>query len=350
MNKNVFLLLFAACLAGFTPSARAQQYTNQALMETIVPDARAAGMADIGSATSPDAFSQHWNVAKYAFAADTGAVGLSYTPWLGAVNSYASHLFYLAGYYKIGTHIISAGARYMSNGNSSLINSATDVYGSTSLSDFSIDVGYSHAFGKYFSVGAALRYLSLPQLVNTGVAQTPYADGRTGAVAADLGFYFRYPSVAKNEFALGLAFKNVGSKVAFSSGNNYFLPMAMYLGSRYSCFFAEKHGLVFAVEISKPLTPEDQNKSVLGGLFDSFGNNIKEWGLSVGADYSYTRHFFLRAGYHFGSDGPYAVGSYVSAGAGVLWGRLALDLSYQLSTSGIASVSNIVRASLQYAF
>jgi hypothetical protein len=36
-------------------------------------------MADIGVATSADAFSQQWNPAKYAFATDKQGVSISYT-------------------------------------------------------------------------------------------------------------------------------------------------------------------------------------------------------------------------------------------------------------------------------
>ncbi|MDR1680549.1 MAG: PorV/PorQ family protein [Prevotellaceae bacterium] len=350
MNKNILILLFAACSFGVTGPARAQlaSMTNQAVMETIVPDARAAGMADIGSATAPDVFAQHWNVAKYAFAVDTGAVGLSYTPWIGATNSYASHLAYVAGYYRFGAHAVSASIRYMTDGELDFRNADATVYGTSSPAQFSIDAGYSHAFGKYFSVGAAFRYLSLPQFV--GIGDERYNDGRTGTVAADVGLYFRYPSVAGNEFALALSVKNMGGKIEFSPGTKQFLPMMMYLGSRYTARFAGHHGLAFAVEISKPLVPEDQTKSLFNGLFNSFGNNIKEWGASLGAEYSYTDHAFLRAGYHFGSAEMYAAGSYVSAGAGIQWWRLALALSYQLNTSGMTSTSNIVRASLQYTF
>lgn len=34
---------------------------------SIAPDAHAAGLGDIGAATTPDLNSQHWNPAKYAF-------------------------------------------------------------------------------------------------------------------------------------------------------------------------------------------------------------------------------------------------------------------------------------------
>ena len=35
---------------------------------TIAPDARGAGMGNIGAATDPDVNSQFWNASKYAFA------------------------------------------------------------------------------------------------------------------------------------------------------------------------------------------------------------------------------------------------------------------------------------------
>ena len=37
------------------------------ISQTIAPDARAAGMGDIGAATDPDVNSQAWNLAKYPF-------------------------------------------------------------------------------------------------------------------------------------------------------------------------------------------------------------------------------------------------------------------------------------------
>ena len=48
----------------------------------ITPDARAAGMGDLGVATSADAYSQHWNPAKYVFTEVESCLGFSYTPYL----------------------------------------------------------------------------------------------------------------------------------------------------------------------------------------------------------------------------------------------------------------------------
>ena len=52
----------------------------------IAPDARSAALGDQGVATSADAFSNHWNPAKFAFVEDeverisTERCGLRYTP------------------------------------------------------------------------------------------------------------------------------------------------------------------------------------------------------------------------------------------------------------------------------
>ena len=48
----------------------------------IASDARAAGMGDMGVATSADAYSQQWNPAKYAFSETKSGIGVSYTPYL----------------------------------------------------------------------------------------------------------------------------------------------------------------------------------------------------------------------------------------------------------------------------
>ena len=48
----------------------------------VAADARAAGMADNGVATSADAYSQQWNPAKYAFSLSKQGFSLSYTPYL----------------------------------------------------------------------------------------------------------------------------------------------------------------------------------------------------------------------------------------------------------------------------
>ena len=90
MKKTAILIILLA-----TQFSNAQQESR--VITTGVPfllvaaDARAAGLADQGVATSPDAFSQQWNPAKYAFATDKQGFTASYTPDRKSTRLNSSH-------------------------------------------------------------------------------------------------------------------------------------------------------------------------------------------------------------------------------------------------------------------
>ena len=81
--KKISLLLICFLVITY---AKAQELVHP--ITTGVPfllvaaDARAAGLADQGVATSSDVFSQQWNPAKYAFSEDAQGLSISYTPYL----------------------------------------------------------------------------------------------------------------------------------------------------------------------------------------------------------------------------------------------------------------------------
>ena len=84
--------------------------------QTIAPDARAAGMGDVGVATEADVNSQYWNPAKYPFAISRAGISLNYTPWLRQLVNDID-LAYLSGFYRIGDYsALSASLRYFSLG------------------------------------------------------------------------------------------------------------------------------------------------------------------------------------------------------------------------------------------
>ena len=88
--KNVFLILFTALLSFKTIAQPDQRViTTGVPFMLIAGDARSSGMGDIGVSSAPDAFSQQWNPAKYAFAKDKQGIGATYTPYLKtAKNEY----------------------------------------------------------------------------------------------------------------------------------------------------------------------------------------------------------------------------------------------------------------------
>ena len=82
MKKIAFLVPFLV----MGQMMKAQE-DNSRVITTGVPflliaaDARSAGMADMGVATSADAFSQQYNPAKYAFSLQKQGFSVSYTPY-----------------------------------------------------------------------------------------------------------------------------------------------------------------------------------------------------------------------------------------------------------------------------
>ena len=67
----------------------------------ISPDARSGGMGDLGVATSADANSAFWNLAKTPFNTSKGGISLTYTPWLKGLDINDVYLAALSGYYKL---------------------------------------------------------------------------------------------------------------------------------------------------------------------------------------------------------------------------------------------------------
>ena len=349
---------------------------------SIAPDARSAGMGDIGAATDPDANSQFWNPSKYAFAYSQGAVSLSYTPWLRKlVNDI--FLANLAGYWKIGSNdnqAVSASLRYFSLGE---VNS-NDLSGvTTSLNPYEMafDIGYSRKLSEKFSMGVVFRYIYSDLGFNT----SDVGDNSTGASAfsADLsGYYTTYPIIGQNEcqWSWGFDISNIGSKVAYDNGNNpAFLPTNFRLGTTFMFPLADYHTLALSLDLNKLLVPtrprqqdsvdadgmEDQvayqealqnwqDMSPITGIFKSFSDapggmkeELREITYSLGAEYSYNQQFFLRAGYYHESAFK-GNRQYFGFGAGFSLNVVRLDASYMLATAQTSPLDQTLRFTLTF--
>ena len=88
MKNYFFALLTLGCFAQISAQTTIIPQQDTRVITTGVPflliasDARAAGMGDMGVATSPDAYSQQWNPSKYAFSETKSGIAVSYTPYL----------------------------------------------------------------------------------------------------------------------------------------------------------------------------------------------------------------------------------------------------------------------------
>ena len=92
MKKLTFLTLLV--VMGSTLSAQYSETGMPIIM--IAPDAISSALGDVGVATTPDAYSAHWNNAKFAFIDGTAGAYTTYTPWLRKLKVGDMNLFYIA--------------------------------------------------------------------------------------------------------------------------------------------------------------------------------------------------------------------------------------------------------------
>lgn len=339
--------------------------------QTIAPDARSAGMGDVGVATDPDVVSQYWNPAKYPFTISRAGVALNYTPWLRElVND--MDLAYLAGYYRIGDYsAVSASLRYFSLGEVFL--GTIDDAMTINPYEMSLDVAYSLMLSETFSIGAAVRW------IYSDLTYDYTSDTAPGsAFAADLACYYQnYINIGQREcqLGLGLNISNIGSKISFGGDNNSeFIPTNMRLGASLMIPIDEYNRFTIAADANKLLVPtypkqedgestEDYQERVqknyydvssISGIFKSFGDapgglkeELQEVQWSVGGEYVYHDKFALRAGYHHESANK-GNRKYFTVGAGFKMSVFSLDAGYVIATAKSNPLDQTLRFSLSF--
>jgi len=342
----------------------------------ISPDARSGGMGDVGIAISPDANSQYWNVGKMPFAPKKFGISATYTPWLKDLVP-DIFLAYLSGYAKFGENdnqAISASLRYFSLGDINFTDINATPIGTGKPREFSFDVGYSRRLSENLSTGLSLRYIH--SAIATGLSSGQGIDYKPGnAFSADLGIYYtktkEVDQFTSNNFSFGAVLSNVGSKISYNSTRKDFIPINLGIGAAYTKGLDEYNKITFALDVNKLLvpTPEDTtgdgrgdvipDKSVVSGIFGSFGDapggfseELREFQVSLGAEYWYQNQFAVRAGYFY-EDKTKGDRKYLTVGLGVKLNVFTLNGSYLVpSGSGINRnpLSNTFRFSLMFDF
>jgi len=336
----------------------------------ISPDARSGGMGDVGIATIPDANSSFWNQAKIPFAESKSAIAVTYTPWLKGLDLNDVYLASLAGYYKLDEFQgISASLRYFSLGNIQFTDNLGNDLQTYRPREFAFDAGYSRKLSDKLGIGIALRY------INSNLASGQSASGstyRTGsAIAGDISIF--HDGTAGNTTGSGLnwgvTLSNLGSKISYTNdaSEKDFIPANLGLGVAYVKTVDENNKVTFGLDINKLLVPtppalgdsaglvDYHNKGVVGSWFSSFGDapdgfseELREFQVSVGAEYSYNNQFAFRLGYFY-EDPTKGDRKYFTLGAGLNYNMFGLNFSYLIpSGSGINRnpLSNTLRFSL----
>lgn len=376
MNKVKILLI--AMLMATTANGWAQDGKSQfnpidhaVISQTIAPDARAAGMGDVGAATDPDVNSQYWNPAKYPFCISRAGIALNYTPWLRQLVNDID-LAYLSGYYRIGDYsAISGSLRYFSLGE--VYTGSGDDAMTVKPYEMSLDVAYSLMLSERFSIAAAIRWLYSDLRYDYSEDASP-----ASAVAADLACYYNnYINIGQREcqLGLGLNISNIGSKITyFGDERSNFLPANMRLGASLMVPVDEYNRFTIAADANKLLVPtvpkqnegeskeeyeqrvidEYNNVSAISGIFKSFHDapgglkeELQEIQWSVGAEYVYHDQFTLRAGYHHQSENKGNL-KYFTVGGGFRMNVFSLDVGYVIATAKSNPLDQTLRFTLAF--
>ena len=368
--KKILLSVFVAAMFATNLWAieKADQTMNPLITAmpslSIAPDARSAGMGDLGVATDADLNSQYWNPAKFAFMQSAGGLTANYTPWLRKLGVTDIDLAHLEGYYNFGDRAggIGASFTYFSMGDVQLTNGDGNEVGTCRPNEWALDVSYYRKLHEYVSMAVALRFMYSDLNNGMNMSGTGYDNNMHAAwtMAADIALYYHQPiqiPMGTSYFSLGLNLSNLGGKMSYDEVTRNFIPATLRIGANYELPFDKYNSLTFSLQADKMMVPSRKSRfaeeigqdpddptkieqtqysklSSIRGIFLSFAdapNGAKEefqevrWG--AGLEYSYNKQFFARFGYSYEN---FYKGNrnYLTVGAGFHLSIFSLDVAY----------------------
>lgn len=384
MKKFSIVLIFVLALQ--FSHAQDRVITTGVPFLLVAADARSAGMADQGVATAPDAYSQQYNPAKYAFALDKQGVSVSYTPYLtDLVNDISlGQLTYYNRFGADGRSAFAGSLRYFGLGEIELRQNFDDQPNIVKPNELAIDGSYALQLNTAFSMAVGARYIRSNLRIPDGTGDAKPAS----TFAVDIAGYYQSEEVAYTDFngrwRAGFNFQNLGPKIKYDAGagddNANFLPANMRLGGGFDFIFDEYNKVAVSVELTKLLVPTPQDPDLNGdgeitaeeraennenyrqigwvsGIFksfndapDGFSEELKEFTYSAGAEYLYQDSFAFRLGY-FNESPEKGARKFFSLGAGFKYNIVKVDVSYLFSASQVKNpLENTLRFSLTFNF
>ena len=344
---------------------------------SIAPDARAAALGDQGVATSSDAFSNHWNPAKYAFVKNDTGAAVSYTPYLSKLvnDIFLADVTYFRAIddrsaWAVGLRYFSLGEIQIGERPADFINPLIER-----PNEYVFDASYALKLSDKFSMAIQGSFLTSDLKLDSGDNDSTSAS--TVAVGVS-GFYQSYEVPYSNFSGMwraGFNISNIGPKLKYEDeGQSDFLPTNLKVGGGFDFIFDSYNKLAVSLEINKllvpspsePITDGDGNITgyaqpndvgVLSGIFKSFGDapdgfseELKEFTWSLGAEFMYDDSFALRAGY-FNENELKGARKFFTLGAGFKYNVIDVDLSYLISAGRVINpLENTLRFSLTFNF
>lgn len=377
MNLTTKLLLGIGLSAGFLSYAQDLSQVRPVLTGApflrIAPDARSGGMGDQGVATSPDAFSQFWNAAKYPFSRTSSSVGLNYTPYMGKLTNDV-FLLYGAFHKFLGQEersTISASIYYFNMGEVELtelgVDNTVTSNGVSKPNEMSIDVAYGLKLSDSYSMAVTGRFIrsDLSGGFNTDTTLKP-----ANTFAVDVSGYYTSPRFSsfgnyEGKMNAGFAVTNLGPKLDYTGdeASRSYLPTMARLGVGYDMYLDEMNRVGISVEGSKILVPGSEfvgtdpntrqpiyqvpNVGVMAGIGKSF-KNTNSIMYSGALEYSYDNAFAVRGGYFHESE-EQGARQFATAGIGLKYRSFGLDVSYLINMSKInTALDNTIRFGLTW--
>ncbi len=386
--KIFFTLLMLISVVSINQSvAQGDNGTDSRTITTALPfariaaDPRAAGMGDVGVATSPDAWSQQYNAAKFGFSETRTKIGVSYTPYLSQlVNDI--NLAQLVYSNRISERSAFAGSiRFFGIGDVNLTDNQGNPQGVESPNEFLADVSYSLRLSERFSMAVVGRYLRSDLRLQSVDSDASAAS----SFGVDITGYYQSEEVAYDNFngrwRGGFAITNIGPKISYDEGGpESFIPTNLGLGGGFDFILNDGYSKIgVTLEVNKLLVPtppirevgdanengisreilegQDDDVGFAEGIFQSFGDapggfeeELREFTYGIGVEYTYDNSFAFRTGYFNESDDKGAR-KYLTLGAGFEFSSIGIDLSYLFSTGRINSpLENTLRFGLYFKF
>ena len=381
--KKIAVILICFLTVQFS-NAQDRVITTGVPFLLVAADARSAALGDQGVATTPDAFSQQYNPAKYAFSLDKLGGSVSYTPYLTDLVNDIS-LGQVTFFNRFNERMaIAASLRYFGLGEIELRETFDGPVNIVKPNELAFDVSYALQLSETFAMSVGGKYirsnLRIPDAIGDARAASSFA--------VDVSGFFQSEEIAFNDFngkyRLGFNFQNLGPKISYDNDqndqNSNFLPANMKLGGAFDFILDEYNKVSLGLEFNKLLVPTPQDPDLNGdgtitaeernqnnldyqsvgwtsGIFKSFGDapdgfseELKEVTYSVGAEYFYQDSFAFRLGY-FNENAQKGARKFFTLGAGFKYNVVKIDVSYLFSASQVRNpLENTLRFSLSFAF
>ena len=393
---KLYIFIFTAVLLAFSSSAQVintnkdllgqrNVITTAAPFLLISPDSRSAAMGDLGVATSADANSIHWNPSKLAFIDGDAGIAISAAPWLRQLVP-DIWFYYMSGYKKIDDKsTVAMSLRYFTLGDIQFTDQVGNPTGNYEPKEFSLDGAYARKLSKNLSLGIALRFVfSDLARGQVGTSGSEIKAGTAGAGDISMTYMNDIKIGEKDfDFTIGGNISNIGNKITYTTeANRDFIPVNLRLGTFWKTKLDEYNEIGFGVDFNKLLVPTPQyiyvqtndgtqdsiypdgsrviqdkiidDGPLIQGMLSSFGDapggfgeELREFTVSVGAEYWYAKQFALRAGYFHEAETKGAR-RYATFGVGLKYKVFQIDAAYLQPFTQRHPLQNTIRFSLLF--